>query len=116
MDLKSVQCQPCRSDAVALDSTECDAYLKQLPGWQITSKDGVAMLEKTFEFTNYTQCLVFVHEVGSMAEKNDHHPEMTISWGKVKVCWWTHTLGGLHLNDFILAARCDEVAEVFYVN
>ena len=116
MDLKAQKCQPCTGDASVVEPTEYADYLDQLPGWEISSPDGVPQLHKTFEFTNYTQCLEFVHQLGMLAEENDHHPEMTISWGKVQVRWWTHTLNGVHLNDFILAARTDDIAEVFYVN
>lgn len=116
MNLQALKCEPCHGDAEAISVSEHNTYLQQLPGWQISSINSVPTLEKTFEFTHYTQCLAYVHEVGKLAEKNDHHPEMTISWGKVQVRWWTHTISGLHLNDFILAANCDEIAEVFYVN
>ena len=115
MDLKTQQCEPCGGDAKPLQASEYDRYLDQLPGWSVEEIEAIPTLVKTFEFTNYTQCLAFVQEVGKLAEKNDHHPNMTISWGKVKVCWWTHTIGGLHINDFIMAARCDELAETFYV-
>ena len=115
MDLKNQQCQPCSGDARPLAAADYDSYLAQLPGWKVTDIDGIPTLVKTYEFTNYTQCLAFVHEVGTLAEKENHHPEMTVSYGKVRVSWWTHTIKGLHINDFILAARSDELAETFYV-
>lgn len=116
MDLRLLECEPCGGKVSAVASADYKSYLEQLPSWEVAGDTDTPRLTKTFEFTNYTQCLEFVHQVGLLAEEKDHHPEMTISWGKVSVAWWTHTINGLHLNDFILAARCDDIAEVFYVN
>ncbi len=45
-----------------------------------------------------------------MADLEDHHPQLVVEWGRLQVSWWTHAIGGLHMNDFVLAARCDELA------
>jgi 4a-hydroxytetrahydrobiopterin dehydratase len=110
MDLRQLTCVPCQGKAIPVDSDQYNVLLPQLPGWQIAERDEVSMLTKTYDFKHYCQCLELVQRIGELAETHDHHPEMTISWGKVQVSWWTHTVQGLHINDFVLAAGTDEIA------
>jgi 4a-hydroxytetrahydrobiopterin dehydratase len=65
-------------------------------------------LERTFKFKNFTQALEFTNKVGAIAEEEDHHPRIVTEWGRVILQWWTHVIGGLHKNDFIMAAKTDE--------
>lgn len=109
--LQHQQCQPCSGDAPHASQAEREEYLAQLPGWEIIQVGGADKLKKTFKFDGYPPCLDFVREVGNLAESADHHPEMTIEWGKVTVIWWTHTINGLHRNDFIMAARTEEACD-----
>jgi 4a-hydroxytetrahydrobiopterin dehydratase len=74
--------------------------------WQLV--DGTR-LEKEFSFDDFRQALAFVNRVGELAEAEGHHPDLCLSWGKVKVRLWTHKIGGLHENDFIMAARIDRL-------
>ena len=90
---------------MALGTAEQGQLLSQLDGWQIETRDAIAQLEKSFIFSNFAQALAFTNAVGALAEAADHHPALLTEWGKVTVTWWTHTLGGLHRNDFIMAAR-----------
>lgn len=108
MDLKTAQCQPCHNDAPPLTASEYPEYLKDLQGWEIATVDGVDRLVKTYTFRKYPDCLSFAMAVGTAAEDVGHHPDMELVWGKVKVSWWTHNIRGLHLNDFIMAARTDD--------
>ncbi len=110
MDLRQLQCEPCKGNSVPVEAADYAALLTQLPGWQIEHSNGVSMLTKSYRFKRYGQCLAFVQQIGELAESHDHHPEMTINWGKVQVSWWTHTINGLHLNDFILAAETEAIA------
>lgn len=68
-------------------------------------------LERPFTFRNFKQALAFTNRIGELAEEAGHHPALLTEWGKVTVTWWSHAIKGLHKNDFILAARTDEVAE-----
>lgn len=105
-DLAKRQCQPCRGDSQPVPASAYAELLAQLPGWQIVA-DGVPQLVKNYKFNNYQQCLDFAMAIGQLAEQQDHHPELVIRWGEVRVSWWTHIINGLHLNDFILAARTE---------
>ena len=104
-DLSQETCSACKPGAKALCAAEQHELLSQLPGWQIETRDAVVQLEKSFTFSNFAQALAFTNAVGALADAADHHPALLTQWGQVTVTWWTHTLGGLHRNDFIMAAR-----------
>ena len=104
-DLSQETCSVCGPGSKALCANEQVELLSQLQGWQIETRDAVAQLEKSFTFSNFAQALAFTNAVGALAEAADHHPALLTEWGKVTVTWWTHTLAGLHHNDFIMAAR-----------
>jgi 4a-hydroxytetrahydrobiopterin dehydratase len=109
--LAQSSCVACRDDATPLDDIQSAQLLRELPGWAIETRDGVKQLEKRYKFENFRQALDFTNAVGELAEAEDHHPSLLTEWGKVTVTWWTHTVQGLHRNDFILAARTEEAAE-----
>lgn len=88
---------------------EIKEYTSQVPGWCIVERDGMKKLERTFKFKNFAQALEFTNMVGELAEREDHHPAILTEWGKVTVTLWTHSAGGLHRNDFILAAKIEQV-------
>jgi len=75
----------------------------------MVTRNGEEQLERTFKFRNFAQALAFTNQVGELAEQEDHHPMMVTEYGKVTVVWWTHKIGGLHRNDFVMAARTDEL-------
>jgi 4a-hydroxytetrahydrobiopterin dehydratase len=64
---------------------------------------------RAFKFKNFTEALAFTDQVGEIAEEEGHHPALFTEWGKVTVRWWTHKIGGLHENDFIMAAKTDRL-------
>lgn len=97
----------CESAKVKLDVTAQAELLSQLPGWQIHERNQVRQLEREFRFANFIQAMAFANEIAQLAEAANHHPVLNLAWGQVIVRWWTHSLNGLHLNDFILAARTD---------
>lgn len=98
---------PCRKGMPALTPVELDAVLQDLPAWQVIQQDGVDQLQRLYTFRNFAAALAFANAVGAIAEALDHHPTMTVEWGKVTVRWWTHVIHGLHRNDCIMAARTD---------
>ena len=76
--------------------------------WRIVNEDFLK-LRSTFTFADFAAALAFLNRVSALAEAADHHPHLTLEWGRVEVTWWTHGAVGLHRNDFIMAARCEEV-------
>ena len=103
--LKERRCIPCEGGIPPLDKNAQQDLLKQLSaGWQVI--DG-HHLEKEFKFKNFVQALNFTNAVGAVAEAEGHHPDIFLTWGKVKLTIWTHSINGLTESDFILAAKAE---------
>lgn len=107
--LTEKSCTVCRMGAPLATNQEIAEYLSQLTGWQIVEVNDVKQLQKVFSFKNFVQALAFTNQVGAIAEAENHHPALLTEWGKVTVTWWTHKISGLHINDFIMAAKTDEL-------
>jgi 4a-hydroxytetrahydrobiopterin dehydratase len=110
-ELSEMKCTACRGDEPTLTDAEIAELRPQVPEWQIVQQEGIKRLERTFKFENFAQALAFTNRVGEQAEVEGHHPALLTEWGKVTVTWWTHKIGGVHQNDFIMAARTDELFE-----
>ena len=106
-------CTACHKDAPRVTEAEITQLKPQIPDWNILDRDGVPCLERTYKFPDFQAALAFTAQVGEEAEKEGHHPALLTEWGKVKVSWWTHAIAGLHRNDFIMAAKTDEIATQF---
>jgi len=109
MKLTDMQCIPCRGDQPKLTQEEIDQSLVEVPGWQVSTQEDIPRLTRQFKFKNFAQALAFANQVGELAEQQDHHPALLVEWGRVTVSWWTHVIGGLHQNDFISAAKTDQL-------
>jgi 4a-hydroxytetrahydrobiopterin dehydratase len=107
MSIAQEKCTPCRDGQGRIEEAEARAFLKDLPGWTLVRKDGVPALEKAYKFDDFLSALDFANRVGREAEAQDHHPALTVEWGRVTAAWWTHKVKGLHRNDFVMAARTD---------
>ena len=90
--------QPLKGEALAKLRRELD------DDWKVI---GEHHLEKEYKFNDFKEALDFTNRVGAIAEQEQHHPDIALGWGKVKLDLWTHTVGGLSENDFILAAKSD---------
>ena len=108
-DLVKQKCEACRADAPRVTDDELPDLLKQIPDWQPITTESVLKLNKVFNFNNYAEAISFTNKIAELAEEEDHHPAILLEWGKVKVTWWTHKIGGLHKNDFIAAAKTDQL-------
>jgi 4a-hydroxytetrahydrobiopterin dehydratase len=108
--LSSERCEACRRDSPRVTPDEVNELKPQIPDWKLVDHDGVDHLERTFEFKNFADALAFTNRVGELAEAEGHHPKLVTEWGRVGVSWWTHKIRGLHRNDFIMAAKTDELA------
>jgi 4a-hydroxytetrahydrobiopterin dehydratase len=108
-DLKQSSCVPCRGGVPPLTDAEIAELKPQAPQWQVAVEAGVPRLRREFGFRNFREALAFAVEVGLLAEREGHHPDLHVAWGKVVVETWTHKINGLHTNDFILAAKTDEI-------
>lgn len=106
MDLGNAKCIPCQAGAPTLEGEELQNYLKQVPEWEIY--EGDTKIRKDFEFENFIKAVEFINKVAEIAESEGHHPNLYLhDYKKVTVELWTHKIGGLHQNDFVLAAKID---------
>jgi 4a-hydroxytetrahydrobiopterin dehydratase len=108
-NLASKPCLPFRGDEKPLSPEQIEEYLDQLPDWKIVEREDIPRLERSFPFPDFKGALQFTNQVGEMAEEVDHHPAILVSWGRAAVSWWTHVVNGLHENDFIMAARTNDL-------
>jgi 4a-hydroxytetrahydrobiopterin dehydratase len=102
-------CATISTDSPQVSEIEIAELMPQVPGWQIITVNGEKRLQKVFAFKNFKEALEFTDKVGAMAEKEDHHPSLLTEWGRITVTWWTHKIKGLHVNDFIMAAKTDRL-------
>jgi len=108
-DLTQRRCEACRADAPQATEEEIKEYMSQIPDLEIVDADGVNQLQRVYKFKNFAQALDFANKVGEIAEQEDHHPSILVEYGKVTLTWYTHKIKGLHVNDFIMAARSDRL-------
>jgi len=104
MGLSDQHCVPCRGAVPPLQGEELEKMKSQLSGWQVL--DGHHLF-KGYAFPNFVTALAFVNRAGETAEREGHHPDLYLAWGKVEVKVWTHKIDGLTESDFILAAKID---------
>ena len=105
LDKKS--CVPCQGGVPTLSDAEITSLRPNVPDWAVKEVEGMKRLEKTFEFKDFVEAMKFVNIIAEVAEGEGHHPDIHIHWNQVRIEIWTHKLGGLHENDFILAAKID---------
>ena len=104
-----MKCVACREGAPTVRAEERDELHAEVPQWALVEHDGIQRLERLFAFPNFVDALGFTNAVGALAEEEGHHPALLTEWGLVTVTWWTHKIRGLHQNDFIMAAKTDEL-------
>lgn len=107
--LTEMKCVACRGGEPTVTDAEVAEYHPQVPEWQIVERENIKQLERAFKFKNFVEALAFTNKVGEIAEQEGHHPVIVTEWGKVTVTWWTHKIKGLHRNDFIMAAKTDQL-------
>jgi len=110
-ELSIQKCEACNADAPKVSDEELASLMKMIPTWTPIVVDGVMQLQRIYEFKNFKQALAFTNKVGELAEKEFHHPGILTEWGKVTVTYWTHAINGLHKNDFICAAKTEELLD-----
>lgn len=110
-DLHQLKCEACHSDAEKVTDQELTELSQGIPLWNVVERQGIMQLERHFIFKNFKLAWAFSNQVAELAEKEFHHPSITLEWGKVTVTWWSHSVKGLHKNDFICAAKTDMLFE-----
>jgi len=93
-----------------LDAAGIAELSPEVPEWEVVTVDGVQRLRRAFTFPDFKSAMAFAVKVGDLAEREGHHPDLHVAWGRVVVETWTHKIHGLHKNDFVLAAKTDAIA------
>lgn len=104
-----MKCTACQGGEPTLTEAEVAGLQPQVPDWSVIERDGIKRLERAIRFKDFREALAFTNRVGEVAEEEGHHPAIMTEWGEVTVTWWTHKIKGLHKNDFIMAAKTDEL-------
>jgi 4a-hydroxytetrahydrobiopterin dehydratase len=107
-DLTSKQCKPCEGGIPPLSPIEAGTFMQQLAGWELHEK----FITKTYHFKNYYQTMAFVNAIAWVSHREDHHPDMTVGYNQCVVTYTTHAVGGLSENDFICAAKTDNLLSI----
>jgi len=105
--LSEATCVPCKGGVPTLTEAQVAELLPQVPEWKVVEREGIRRIEREFRFKDFAGAMAFAVRVGEIAEREQHHPDLHVAWGKVRVETWTHKIRGLHQNDFILAAKFD---------
>lgn len=107
-------CMPCQGDVSPLPLAEAEILLAQTTGWRLLENG--SRLERRFSFKTFATALAFVNRVSDLAEAEGHHPDIAFGWGYASILFYTHKIGGLHENDFIMAAKVNDLyAEEFSI-
>jgi 4a-hydroxytetrahydrobiopterin dehydratase len=107
--LENRHCVPCEGTAAPMAQEELQRQLSSLPEWKLVDDSGTPKLVRIFSFKDFKDALDFTVRVGQLAESEGHHPALLTEWGKVTVSWWTHAIGGIHLNDVIMASKTEKL-------
>ncbi len=108
-ELTKIKCAPCEGGIPALTQAEVEDHAKDTPEWKVSADH--KKISREFTFGNFYETMAFVNAVAWIANQQDHHPDIEVSYSKAVVHYWTHAIDGLSVNDFICAARIDQIAE-----
>jgi 4a-hydroxytetrahydrobiopterin dehydratase len=109
MDFTKKRCVPCEGGIPAKTPAEVDEALRSLDGWD--ARDEKKLIHKHYRFKDFVEAMRFVNALAALAEAEGHHPDFSVHWNAVDVTLWTHAIGGLSENDFIVAAKLDTLPE-----
>jgi len=105
--LDQQSCVPCRGGIPPLNQENAEKYLSEVPKWKLIDENSKTC--RNFAFNNFIDALSFVNKVGELCEAEGHHADITFGWGYCSIVFYSHKIGGLHENDFIMAAKCDKL-------
>ncbi|MBU0992016.1 MAG: 4a-hydroxytetrahydrobiopterin dehydratase [Proteobacteria bacterium] len=108
-DLSAEQIETCLPATPCLSENQIQEYMEYLTEWKVIEQNQMKRLKRVYRFDNFIQAIRFTDKIAELSESVDHHPRLVIEWGRASVFWWTHSIGGLHKNDFIMAHQTDQV-------
>ena len=109
--LTQMKCEACQADAPKVTDEELAELIRMIPDWGVQVRDGNMQLERVYKFKNFKLAMAFTNKLAELAEEEFHHPGILTEWGKVTVTWWSHSIKGLHKNDFIMEAQSEQLLD-----
>jgi 4a-hydroxytetrahydrobiopterin dehydratase len=103
------KCVPCEGGISPMKPKDIDQALAHTPGWEVAFHGKAVAIKRRFTFKNFADALAFTNKVGALVEKEGHHPDISFGWGYAEFLLYTHAIGGLHENDFIIAAKINKL-------
>ena len=100
-------CVPCRGGMPPLTAEQAREYHAAVPAWTLSAD--ATRISREFKLKDFQQAMAFVNRVADLAEAEQHHPDIAIHWNRVELVLWTHAIGWLHENDFVMAAKVDQL-------
>ena len=107
--LNNEKCEACRRDSPSVTDEEVTELKPEIPEWELTYENSIPKLDRVFKFKDFQTAMDFTNQLGELAEDQGHHPRLITEGGRVQVTWWTHKIRNLHRNDFVMAAKSDQV-------
>jgi 4a-hydroxytetrahydrobiopterin dehydratase len=108
-ELKNKHCKPCEGGVCPLDESHSKRHLAEIPGWDL-AEDNLS-ISRTFKFANFSSTMAFINAMANMSEQQGHHPDFCAGYGYCEVRYTTHAIDGLSENDFICAAKINELLD-----
>ena len=108
-ELTDEKCEACRADSPHVTDAEVAQLLPVVSEWSLIEENEIPKLQRVFRYPDFVSSLAFTNAVGELAEQQGHHPRLVTEWGRVTVTWWTHKIRNLHRNDFVMAAKTDQL-------
>lgn len=109
MNLCSKTCVPCRGGIPPMSEDEAKRYIQETPDWLLIDRG--RKIKRIFPFKNFALAMGFAEKVGVLSEQENHHPDITFGWGYCQVVFYSHKINGLHENDFIMAAKVNQLKQ-----
>ena len=107
--IENLVCEACSEGAQKANDEQINAFMVSHPEWNIQTDSGATFLTRTFNFRDFVEAADFAAQVGDIAERYNHHPRITIEYGKTRVDWWSHKIGNIHALDLSLAENTDQL-------
>jgi 4a-hydroxytetrahydrobiopterin dehydratase len=112
MKLADEQCESCHAGAPRVAGDDIPSLLASVPGWELVTIREIPRLKRVFRVEGWEPAVDLANQIAELASRHDHHPSLLVEWGKVTVQWWTHSIKGLHRNDFIMAAKVNDIVQI----
>ena len=108
-EYSKLSCEACDSNSSPLSPVEIESLMVSFTEWQLVEVDGIQQIQATFKTQNFENSVAFTNLLAQVSDHENHHPRIILEYSSVTVEWWSHSIKGLHKNDFIMAAKTEDI-------